>query len=452
MKSAISWSLSLLFLCLCSWTGGESAAQTQSRYVRKYDRADTVIVFVHGVLGDSVSTWTNGRTYWPDLLTRDDTFAGTDIYVYQYPTGVNATLSVDETSEHMRLLMDTSGVSSHRRIIFLAHSMGGLITRAYLLKNRRVADQTAFLYFFSTPTTGSEVASLAAVILRTPAIRNMQILQPAGYLADLQRQWLAARFSLPSYCAYEKRATLGFEVVTQASASNLCTQRLDPIDADHISIVKPADENDIPYLAFKSAFKEVIPTVTVQPKPTFDIHPSFADVYKRYAGELGQPLGPAQLSDDTYQAAYERALIVWIKSLLAIYVLPFNNDERKVIRQSDSAFAPAEFFDDGKLRAMFGTPDDKLPPHGGVAYHWNRDPDRWKFIGWREWYCRFFDEVFYQEFQSGIIFGVFHLSPTRDEGQVLVVLNNGRWQSGIAPRKAPDCLQISDPFPTRPTR
>ncbi len=43
-------------------------------------------------------------------------------------------------------------------------------------------------------------------------------------------------------------------IVEQESATNLCNQRLDPIDTNHIDIVKPASEQDKPYRAFKSAY------------------------------------------------------------------------------------------------------------------------------------------------------------------------------------------------------
>jgi hypothetical protein len=73
-------------------------------------------------------------------------------------------------------------------------------------------------------------------------------------LADLLRQWLAAEFIFPSYCAYEKQNTYGLSIVTIQSASHLCTRALDPIDADHINIVKPSDQGSDSYLAFKAAF------------------------------------------------------------------------------------------------------------------------------------------------------------------------------------------------------
>jgi hypothetical protein len=46
--------------------------------------------------------------------------------------------------------------------------------------------------------------------------------------------------------------------VTIASASVLCNKRLDPIDADHSSIVKPVSPTDVPFLAFKTAYLEEI--------------------------------------------------------------------------------------------------------------------------------------------------------------------------------------------------
>jgi pimeloyl-ACP methyl ester carboxylesterase len=139
----------------------------------------------------------------------------------------------------MRLFFQADGVSSLRDVSFIAHSMGGLAARAYLLKNRDVAQNTRLLFFYSTPTTGSEVASITSLITNNPQLTGMKPMQSADYLGDLQRQWLAASFQIPSFCAYETRPTYGINVVTQASASNLCNRRLDPIDADHISIVKP---------------------------------------------------------------------------------------------------------------------------------------------------------------------------------------------------------------------
>src|SRR4051794_22255743 len=51
----------------------DSSPAAVSRYVRGDTRSENVVVFVHGVFGDAVSTWTNPVTnaYWPELLTKD---------------------------------------------------------------------------------------------------------------------------------------------------------------------------------------------------------------------------------------------------------------------------------------------------------------------------------------------------------------------------------------------
>lgn len=76
-----------------------------------------------------------------------------------------------------------------------------------------------------------------------------------SYLSVLQRDWLAAGLHVKSYWAYERLETYGVIVVSQPSATNLCNQRLDPIHANHIEIVKPLNERSVPYLAFKAAYQ-----------------------------------------------------------------------------------------------------------------------------------------------------------------------------------------------------
>lgn len=237
-----------------------------SKYVRQAANADTVIVFVHGVIGDAVSTWTakNG-TYWPALLAKDPTFDGADIYVYSYATGYWGSLSIDELAENMRADFVANGIAGYKKIIFLSHSMGGLITRAYLLKTKEVAAHTLFAYFYSTPTTGSQIASLMKFLSSNPQFGKMRSLNAEDYLADVLRQWLAARYEFPSYCAYEKRQTAGFSIVSMASAAALCTRALDPIDADHIDIVKPENQNSMSYMVFKAAYADAkIPDLNSQ--------------------------------------------------------------------------------------------------------------------------------------------------------------------------------------------
>jgi pimeloyl-ACP methyl ester carboxylesterase len=245
------------------------ADEPLSKYVRQSSGASTVIVFVHGFMGDGVSTWTSDETgaYWPAMLTHDPTFDGVDIFVYSYDTGFNSPLAIDELAENMRLVLVANGVSNYNKIVFLSHSMGGLVTRAYLLKDRHVAAHTLFAYFFSTPTTGSQIASILHLLVGTSQVNELKTMTDEAYLAGQLRDWLAAGFKFPSYCAYEKKVTNGTAlVVNMGSAVSLCTRAVDPIDTDHIGIVKPASQNSVSYMAFKAAYLEST-TPVPQPMP-----------------------------------------------------------------------------------------------------------------------------------------------------------------------------------------
>ena len=59
------------------------------------------------------------------------------------------------------VLLETAGVFERREVMFVAHSMGGLVVWQLLLKYQGLAPKVPMIYFFATPTTGSELAALA---------------------------------------------------------------------------------------------------------------------------------------------------------------------------------------------------------------------------------------------------------------------------------------------------
>ena len=102
-------------------------------------------------------------------------------------------------------------------------------------------------------------------------------MNPDSYVSTLQGDWLSAHLGLKSYCAYETEPLFGlFIIVDRQSATNLCTERLDPIDADHISIIKPLNSSSTAYRALKVAFVEagvkpptkLVPVVRTEPDTT----------------------------------------------------------------------------------------------------------------------------------------------------------------------------------------
>mgnify|MGYP001267191473 FL=1 len=154
MYNTLRRTLLLTVLALPSLTATKALA-TESRWIRQEQGKTKVIVFVHGVIGDSTSTWTNAQTgaYWPGLVAKDKDFAKSNVYVFQYPSPpTGRSLSVNELAEAMRRRLQADRVFSSPELIFLSHSMGGLVTRAFLVKYREQAAKVKMAYFFSTPT------------------------------------------------------------------------------------------------------------------------------------------------------------------------------------------------------------------------------------------------------------------------------------------------------------
>lgn len=243
-------------------------------YVRgdRDTRAKRVIIFVHGVIGNGTSTWTNQSTgaYFPALVASDGAFASVDVWVHEFDTPkFRQSYTIDELADHLRRYLNNDNViTNHDEVIFVAHSMGGLIARAYLLKYQREVSpaKVRMLYFFSTPSTGSDVASLGSLLSKNPQLADMRKMttDDAGVLGVWEAQWTSSPYAQGtlSYCAYELLPTFGTFVVQRESARHLCNTRPDPIARNHIDIVKPANNTtDESYVAFREAYRDTFDTV-----------------------------------------------------------------------------------------------------------------------------------------------------------------------------------------------
>jgi pimeloyl-ACP methyl ester carboxylesterase len=245
-------------LILLLWLGSlVRAAPQNSGYVRE-EHNTRVIVFVHGIFGTAESTWTcpTGQS-WPRLLLRDDVFKAADIYIASYPTPyVGNRMTIDEIVASLKNRLDGDGVlSRHKQVIFVAHSMGGLIVQRFLLTYRDTSKQVPFIYFFSTPHTGTNIASLGHAFSADPLLRELLPGDQNDYLLNLETEWRAAAFqNIRRYCAYETQPYKGVLVVDRLSSTRNCDSAV-PINANHVSIVKPCTSADDSYIALLNAWK-----------------------------------------------------------------------------------------------------------------------------------------------------------------------------------------------------
>jgi Putative serine esterase (DUF676) len=240
------------------------------------------IVFIHGIYGDGKNTWTSENgTYWPDLLAGDPQFADADVVVRTYKTSILGNAgSVQSISASLKSEL-TDVFSSHAEIIFICHSLGGLIVKQMLLDNPQYANKVPLIVFYATPGGGSFVARFASVFSDDPLLHAMSNAGDNKYLVALENRWRSSGFSTHRYCAYEllkmrphdlrtivvggttdaKDKLLdfvgGIYVVDPVSATYACDSgaAFTGIDANHVGIVKPSSRTDASYALFAKYYE-----------------------------------------------------------------------------------------------------------------------------------------------------------------------------------------------------
>jgi len=143
-------------------------------------KADIDVVFVHGLTGNAYSTWfhKDAGVHWPSaLLGRDIKDARILSFGYDadiiniWKPASNSRLS--NHAEHLVRSLERVRRDSHtenRRIIFVSHSLGGLVTKCALNHSRnaeehlrQVERHTIGVMFLGVPHCGADLASWLSV-------------------------------------------------------------------------------------------------------------------------------------------------------------------------------------------------------------------------------------------------------------------------------------------------
>jgi len=222
-----------------------------------------LIVFVHGIFGDAYDTWKSREgTYFWELMKGDPLFQRSDVFAYGFPSRFwSSSFTIDDAANdidtHLRRFLE-----QYREVIFVAHSMGGLVVERYLLRNRAIARKVPLVFFYSTPQEGAQIARIADYVASNPGLVTMLPGSTNQYLVSLDMDWRAAKYQrdIPTviFCAYETAKTFNVRIVDFNSGTRLCEGPSSPIDADHIDIVKPSSRKHSSYLAFANAFEEIV--------------------------------------------------------------------------------------------------------------------------------------------------------------------------------------------------
>lgn len=228
------------------------------------------VVFVHGLGGDAHVTWRHGNddsTSWPHWLGEE--FPEVGFWSLNYAASPTRwlrllrlvrlgdrdsgySMALPDRAQQVLDLIRQNGLGQ-RPVVFICHSLGGLLVKMLLRKAsdstdssmQDVAHQTQAVLFLATPHAGTELASLAnalrAVFGSTVSIEDLRA--HGAHLRDLY-DWYrnhAPRLGIDTATYYELRPYKGVVIVNPTSAHPGVGADPVGLDEDHLSISKPRD-------------------------------------------------------------------------------------------------------------------------------------------------------------------------------------------------------------------
>ncbi len=234
------------------------------------DLKPRVIVFVHGIHEDREAWRAANGAYWPQLIQTDPHFQQSDVVVAEYPTpSRHGQYSTEQLSQILWQGLKKQKVWDHKEVVFIAHSLGGIVTEEMLINHPQDAARVRFVVAYATPHQGSFIANLAKIYDSDPLLTDLRDSNDNSFLMDLEDKWrsTAAVSRIHRYCAWEALDTSAGEgvgkylrahtrVVSYYSATYGCDVDTAPrkIVADHIDIVRPKDRASDAYTFFARVY------------------------------------------------------------------------------------------------------------------------------------------------------------------------------------------------------
>ncbi|MGL5594673.1 MAG: ABC-three component system protein [Cetobacterium sp.] len=251
-----------------------------------------IIIFVHGILGDD-KTWFNQKKFFKDLLLQDEDIEKRyDCVHYNYDSDYFYIESVHNIKNVMKTIalkfnlqkktknnLTISDIADllksdieyryekYSEIIIIAHSMGGLISKKYILENLK--NHKVKLYFsLATPYQGSKKSDL--IPCRSGFVENLQPVSQA--VTEIAKKWIkASKDSLPkTFYILGKHDWLVNKESGFSFESPLREEGIDykilTTDDDHTTISKPQDNSTVLLMVKKEIQNHIKVNQIVEPE------------------------------------------------------------------------------------------------------------------------------------------------------------------------------------------
>lgn len=223
------------------------------------------IVFLHGLGGHWRTTWARNAkddtTFWPAWIAEE--IPSTNVYSIEYEAEpvamLGSAMPLTDRANNILTLLET-GDFGERPIIFICHSLGGLVVKkmlqnGYTFNNPdwlKIVRQVRGVVFLGTPNTGSDAATssylkaLARIFKTNVNVTELEKNAPALRELNTWYKENSVRNKVDNFVFFENKPTYNVMVVDQASADPGITGVIPRgVDADHISISKPTDREHL---------------------------------------------------------------------------------------------------------------------------------------------------------------------------------------------------------------
>lgn len=287
-------------------------------------RAD--IVFVHGLTGNGLATWEKADTIWPrDLLPKAIPAArvitwnyDADIMRFFNKTGQNTILKHAEN-----FLLDLAGeraeedgIEPDRPIIFVGHSLGGLVIKQALITAREheniqnanddyanILKNTVGIIFLGTPHKGSDqakwdgIATNLAKVLRKD--HNDTIIDAlsrgSSTLENLQSSFtgISDRFSYSTFTEEREYPNIGKIVDDESAVLYLPKETRNSLPANHLGMSRFGSVNETGFKRVVIAVKALLRAAAMRDPIRHNSTPSIPQTrdFQGYRGPGAPPQG-----------------------------------------------------------------------------------------------------------------------------------------------------------------
>lgn len=227
------------------------------RHAHKNSERAPAIIFVHGLSGSAMKTW-------GDMIRcfeSDAHFADHVLDCYAFPTVLfrwpfaAPVPGLRGIAEGLRTYLEEQH-GERDSITIVAHSLGGLVARQYVVTELRAGRKLRVnkLALVAVPNTGSTLANVGRLI-SLPHRQLKRLSQDDEALNSLNIDWEQQKVNEHLSVRY---IVGGCDRAVPHDSAVLSTDRDNKsliIDADHRSIVKPNDVNDIRYRTLRRFIK-----------------------------------------------------------------------------------------------------------------------------------------------------------------------------------------------------